>query len=116
MNMGRLVFGLSIILITLGCATKAVLNSADDVAGEWQGQVRVGVMAIGGETTGVVLETNDGLSFELAISDKNLLDSLMDGWEIRVGGVLTSVNGLERPSRKIIKVKNIIVIKESVNW
>lgn len=98
--------GLFIIaILTIGCAIKTVKPGLVD---EWQGQVLVGVMRIGAETTGIVLKTNNG-SFELEISDPTLLEEVKknDGSMATVKGLLRELSGVEVPSRRIIKVETI---------
>lgn len=78
-------------------------------AGEWTGQVRAGLMAIGGETTGISLTTGADL-FELRASGA-LLDALRaaDGRQVTVRGVRRDVESVETGrTRRLIEVTAIV--------
>jgi hypothetical protein len=76
---------------------------------EWRGKLRTGIVAIGGETTGTVLETDKG-SFELDLGrDKQLrqLADKLDGKGVVVKGTLTVRKGVEVKERRIIRVRSL---------
>lgn len=78
-------------------------------AGPWTGVLRTGVMAIGGETTGMTLTTDGGV-FELRATG-NLLSALQaaDGRRITVAGERHDLIGVEsRRRRRIIDVRAIV--------
>ena len=79
-----------------------------------QGTLRTGVVAIGGETTGLVIETKAG-TFELDVGkDKQLREKAekLDGKVVVVTGTLTVRRGVEVKERKIITVASL---KEAEN-
>ena len=76
--------------------------------GEWTGQVATGLMAIGGETTGITLTTETDV-FELRATGA-LLDQLRaaNGQRLTVRGVRRDVAGVERrQGRRLIDVTAI---------
>ena len=77
-------------------------------AAEWTGRVQAAVMAIGGETTGIILETPTG-RFELTGSDaiRKTIASL-DGQQVVVKGRLETRAGVEVGSRRIVHVTEIV--------
>ena len=77
--------------------------------GEWRGTIRTGLMAIGGETTGITLTTTDAV-FELR-ADGALADSVnaSNGREVTVRGRLRVIEGISRRrQRRIIEVTAIV--------
>lgn len=78
-------------------------------AGPWTGVLRTGVMAIGGETTGMTLTTDGGV-YELRATG-TLLSALQaaDGRRITVAGERHDLTGIEsRRRRRIIDVRAIV--------
>ena len=76
---------------------------------EWKGTLRTGVVAIGGETTGVVLDTKGG-KFELDLGkNKELRDraAKLNGKPVTVTGTLTVRKGVEVKERRIIRVTEL---------
>ena len=75
---------------------------------ELQGTLRTGINAIGGETTGTIIETKAGV-FELDLRTKELRQKagMLDGKEVCVEGTLTIRKGVEVPERKIINVSKL---------
>ncbi|MBV9124604.1 MAG: hypothetical protein JO112_14705 [Planctomycetes bacterium] len=74
-----------------------------------QGTLRTGVVAIGGETTGIVLQTKAG-TFELEVGrNKQLREKAehLNGKEVAVTGTLTVRQGVEVKERKIIRVASL---------
>jgi hypothetical protein len=73
----------------------------------YQGTLQTGVMAIGGETTGVVLKTSQG-SWELVLNDaqKKTISSFHNK-EVEIKGTATTLPGVERLDRKAITVESI---------
>jgi outer membrane protein OmpA-like peptidoglycan-associated protein len=76
-----------------------------DGPGEWTGRVTTGMMAIGGETTGILLVT-DRDQFELEPADQAMRQRLQDlnGKTVTIRGTLETVRGVEIRTRRIIKV------------
>jgi hypothetical protein len=77
---------------------------------EVKGKLHTGVVAIGGETTGVVVETEKEGSYELDLGkDKELRDKAdkLDGKAVVVAGTLTVRKGVEVKERRIIAVGSL---------
>ena len=112
--MRRMTLGLAIAFImTMGCVSFQSYGRRDSRQEKWQGKVEVGVMAMGGETTGIVLLTNLG-TFELEITDRRLLRTVIHKYEgrmVKVTGRLNTVRGVEVRTRRIIKVQKIKLLK-----
>jgi hypothetical protein len=73
-----------------------------------KGKLETGIVAVGGETTGIVLTTKDG-ALELDIKDKELLkkaDSL-NGKVVIITGTLAIKPGVEVKIRHIVTVDSI---------
>jgi hypothetical protein len=81
---------------------------------EMKGKLRTGIVAIGGETTGTIIETKDG-TFELDFGkDKELrqkANKLKDKL-VLVAGTLEVRKGVEVKERKIITVSKLQEAKE----
>jgi outer membrane protein OmpA-like peptidoglycan-associated protein len=77
--------------------------------GEWTGQITTGMMAIGGETTGIILSTGRE-AFELQPANDTLRQRLreLSGKTATVRGTLQVRPGIEVRSRSIITVTEII--------
>jgi hypothetical protein len=76
---------------------------------ELTGKLRTGIFAIGGETTGIVIETKDG-SYELDLGrSKELREKAdkLDSKEVTVKGALSVVKGVAVKMRKIVKVDEL---------
>jgi outer membrane protein OmpA-like peptidoglycan-associated protein len=87
-------------------ATKnAAKASPASGAGEWTGVVSAGLMAVGGETTGIVL-TGGAERFELQAADPAMRRRLqaLDGKTVIVRGTLETRPGVEVKTRRIITV------------
>ena len=71
------------------------------------GILETGRMAIGGETTGIVLKTKQK-TFELLLSpaDKVIAHKL-NGKSVSVTGEFHTRKGVERPDRKVLKVSKL---------
>jgi len=84
------------------------LKAIQSGTGEWTGRVRTGMMAIGGETTGILLVT-DRDQIELQPADQAMRQRLQDlnGKTVTIRGTLETVRGVEIRSRRIIKVTEI---------
>ena len=85
-----------------------------DGPGEWTGRITTGMMAIGGETTGVILSAGPE-RFELQAADQMLRRRLQElsGKTVTVRGTLETRPGVEIRSRRIIIVREIIEQPES---
>ncbi len=76
---------------------------------EKTGKLKTGIVAIGGETTGTIVETKDG-TFELDLGkDKELRAKAekLSGKKVTVTGTLEVRKGVEVKERKIIKVTEL---------
>ncbi len=76
---------------------------------EVQGKLSTGMMAIGGETTGTILTTEEG-TWELDFSGSRKLSELadkLDGKTVVVTGVSERRKGVEIEERRIIKVQSL---------
>jgi hypothetical protein len=99
-------------LIVVGCLAAALgcglRGTASAQAGEWTGRLQTGVVAIGGETTGVTLRTASA-TFELRLSEVQLAEAgRLDGETVRVRGRLSEVPGVEIAVRHIIDVDELL--------
>jgi len=75
----------------------------------YQGKLRHPVYAIGGETTGTIIETPAG-TYELDLGGKKELQTLarsLNEKPVVVTGVLRVVKGVEIPERRIITVREL---------
>lgn len=75
----------------------------------YTGTLKTGVMAIGGETTGVILVTEEE-TLELDLGGNADLMKNLEKWEgkkVTVIGTLEIRQGVEIPFRRIIRVKDI---------
>jgi uncharacterized protein (TIGR01244 family) len=78
------------------------------VTSEWTGKLLTGIVAIGGETTGIVLETAQGkLELQCDAAQRATIESLK-GQQVTIRGKLETRAGVEIPERRIITVTEII--------
>lgn len=77
-----------------------------------QGPISAGMVAIGGETTGFVLTTPQGVSYELIVKvdDQEKLYKLSGMW-FEVAGDLISILSVERGPRKAIIIDSLSVLE-----
>ena len=75
---------------------------------EVRGIIKTGVVAIGGETTGVTITANE-TTLELEITDKKLkaLASKLNGQAVVAKGTLRLVPGVEIALRAIVQVTDL---------
>lgn len=95
--------------LAASAADKDAVKKEDAKASEWTGKLQTGVVAIGGETTGTVLETKNG-RFELDLGRDETLRKNADklgGKQVKVSGTLTVRKGVEVKERRIIKVTDL---------
>src|SRR3712207_4704396 len=74
-----------------------------------RGTLRTGIVAIGGETTGIILETKQG-TFELSLGRNSRLHAVaekLDGKRVDVTGTLRVREGVEVRQRRIITVNSL---------
>jgi hypothetical protein len=92
-------------------------RQCDAAKGEWAkdteytGVLKTGVSGIGGETTGIVLETADKQTYELDVhGDKALVQATTDlsGKDVTVTGYPTTKKGVEVKERHIIVVSTLV--------
>jgi len=85
-----------------------VSMTASGKSGEWTGKVLTGIVAIGGETTGVVLETAQGrIELQTTPAQRATLESLK-GQQVTIRGQIDTRQGVEVPTRTIITVTEIV--------
>lgn len=75
------------------------------------GRLQTGIMAIGGETTGVVITIPGQGRYELDIRGNKELQTTADtlnGKQVRVKGTLSVKQGVEVKERRIIKVETLV--------
>ncbi len=78
-----------------------------------QGVISSGIMAIGGETTGVMITTSEGISYELILKISDQKDLLkFSGMMFEIEGELITVNGVEIQDRKVIIADKVTLLKE----
>ena len=78
------------------------------------GTLRTGVMAIGGETTGVTLTTKDGATWELQLKKGHGAKAeKWDGQRVVVRGYAREREGVEIPVRRIVEVRSIKPLRHS---
>ena len=100
-------------LVLLAVVLVAVSLSSSRVS-EFRGTLRTGVVAIGGETTGVVLITATG-SYELDLPrnvEWGRQLTFLDGKPVVVTGRLTIGKGIERRQRRIVRVQSLLLDNE----
>ncbi|MBM3772270.1 MAG: hypothetical protein FJW27_13510 [Acidimicrobiia bacterium] len=76
--------------------------------GEWSGIVKVGMMAIGGETTGITLTTDTAVYEMLATGTELGILADSSGQRVAVRGRLREISGVELRKRRIIDVQEIV--------
>jgi len=83
-------------------------QQAKDPANDWTGKLSLGVVAIGGETTGIVIETAKG-KFEIQPATDAIRTDLkkLDGQQVTVHGTLATRPGVEVKERSIITVTKV---------
>jgi hypothetical protein len=103
-----------LLLVGLAWSLTALALAADPPRKvELKGTLRTGVVAIGGETTGIVLETKEG-NFELQLGKQQELRELakkLSDKPVEVTGTLEIRRGVEIPQRRIVTVTTL---KEAV--
>jgi OmpA family len=77
--------------------------------GEWTGRIAAGMLAIGGETTGLTIATGQG-RLELQVADQTLRKRLqeLNGKTVTVRGTLEIRPGVEVGTRRIVTVSEIV--------
>ena len=103
---------LSAVLTALGCFAFTARTADKENPGKakmsvWTGIVETGVVAIGGETTGVILSTGGGDRYELDLGKKRDSTDKSKGKSVTVQGTLEIRPGVEGAERRIILVKSI---------
>jgi hypothetical protein len=102
------IFALAATLLFAGVAAAAAKDDESYIKVEIKGKVKTGIIAIGGETTGVTIATKDGgLELEATGDQLKALEKL-DGKDAVVTGTLTMKKGVEIPGmRLIVKVATV---------
>lgn len=77
-----------------------------------QGKLETGMMAVGGETTGIVLTTYDDQSYELIVKveERERLEKI-SGQSFEVTGELIKIESVEREERAAIIVEALNVLE-----
>ena len=100
---------LALVFMTLAAGPSAPSSPADYIKVEVCGTLRAGMMAIGGETTGVVINAR-GVTWELDLAQvpgaASRAESL-DGRRVVVKGTLEAKRGVERRERAIVTVRSL---------
>lgn len=93
-------------LVKLGAKYPAPQGAASS---EWTGTITSGLMAIGGETTGIVIVTAQD-QLELQPADQAMRQRLqqLNGKTATIRGILETRPGVEVKTRRIIKVSEIV--------
>jgi hypothetical protein len=104
--------GLLLVLINGTCTAETKRDDRDGASPRsYQGILKTGIVAIGGETTGVTLATdNDGV-FELDFGRSERLQRLsekLNGKKVTVMGDYKPRPGVEVKERRIILVKTLV--------
>jgi hypothetical protein len=101
------VVGVAYLMTMTALAADVVKKDAKKV--EYKGTLHTGIVAIGGETTGINIDTKDG-TFELDLgTDRKLLKKAeeLNGKKVVVKGTLEVRKGVEIAERKIITVTSL---------
>lgn len=101
--------------LSLGVAVRPIAPIAIIRPGPTEGQrimvtgiLRTGIVAIGGETTGTILETSNGRVYELQLGRYNPREAArLNGKQVTVTGMLMIKPGVEIPARTIIQVQSL---------
>jgi len=81
-----------------------------EISVEFPGKLRTGIMAMGGETTGTVIENEDGIKFELDLSRATNLKESADKFDkqpVTATGKIRLIKGVNDRPRYIICVKKL---------
>ena len=92
-----------------GAGARAKSPVADYIKVEIRGKLSTGVLAIGGETTGITISSR-GINWELDVSGDQAVRksvSALNGKTVVVSGELSVRRGVERKSRWIVKVASM---------
>ena len=89
-------------------AEKPAAKAGQSIKVEVTGLLETGIVAIGGETTGIRITANN-ITWELDIKDKKLLAPAqeLNGKTVVVKGELRAVKGVEIPLRWIVAVSDL---------
>src|SRR5205823_7350789 len=96
-----------ILCMTAGNAMQAGDKKEEPKKVELRGTIKTGIVAIGGETTGTIIDTKDG-AYELAVPKelRKEVDDLNKKTAI-VTGVLNTKKGLAIKLRKIVTIESV---------
>jgi len=101
---------LALVFVTLAAAGESASSSPGDyIKVEVCGTLRAGIMAIGGETTGVVINAT-GVTWELdlrPVPSATARAESLDGRRVVVKGTLEVKRGVERRERAIVTVTSL---------
>ena len=77
-------------------------------AQRFTGTLRGGVLAVGAETTGWVLETDDGKRLDVDVAKAADAAAALDGKRVTIEGVSSTVNWPERGPRPLLRAHQIV--------
>jgi hypothetical protein len=102
---------LAVLALTLAVVVGGSLQAADDgyIKVEVKGKLETGIVAIGGETTGVTI-TVDKTTWELDFGKNDALHKQADqlnGKQVVVTGTLKVIPGVEKPPRNVVTVATL---------
>jgi hypothetical protein len=98
---------LALVLVGMMTATVLAEGPVDSIHLEIKGKVTTGVVAIGAETTGVVIATPGGFSCELA----GKVDEKLNGKVCHVKGTFQIKQGVEVRARNILTIASIEAVE-----
>ena len=99
----------AIILVLPIILSAAGRDNTDYVKVEIKGIIQTQIMAIGGETTGVIIKAGD-VSWELDLGTNRQLHELaerLNGKTALVRGILKRIRGVERGERVVVEVESL---------
>jgi hypothetical protein len=103
----------ALVLIVAAVCGMAMMATAQtqkdkDPVTEWTGTLHLGIVAVGGETTGIVLETPKG-TFELKAANDGIAAAFkkLDKQKVVVTGTLHRQPGVEVKERVIVTVTKV---------
>jgi hypothetical protein len=103
---------LTAVALAIACAAPTAAADKDDdayIKVDIKGTLETGIIAIGGETTGVVIHVKN-VTWELDFGDNADLKKLADQLNKKtalVTGTYTEMKGVEIPVRRIVKVSSL---------
>jgi Protein of unknown function (DUF5818) len=102
----------SILLLLIGfaCIGSVRAGETKEAMKTFEGTLQTGIIAVGGETTGIILNTEKGERYELELGKNEELRKLADelnGKKVVVEGNYKPRKGVEVEERRIIEVESL---------